>query len=419
MNRPTSPHEAGVLAGTTICYVSNADFSGWTRTYRQAISLAEAGAHVVFVGWDHLMPRALTDSPYEVVTVPGPKLPIYYASTSRSDAIRYLLNNTVCRFAHGAWNSALETWRYRSARRRFINAIRHTGADFVQAVDLPPLSEASEAARRMGARLIYDSHEYWAGFLKNPVWHAAAGWAEQLLATEGRVITKADLVLAVSDPMGDRISARYGITHPLTILNSPIARVKEVLPTSSPVRLVFHGGLSTDRNIDGLIRAMAHLSGRATLDVHGFNRTTSRGELVELIEELGLTGVVRLHGPFDYWNVIELLREYDVGVMAAKISEENFAVTLPNKVFDYMCAGLAMAMYDSVGVRSILDVVPYGIYLDSTSPETIARDLEPLINDPARIDRLKAAALKASPEYWWPAQGRRLVEEIARLRASD
>lgn len=403
------------LTGQTICYVSPADFSGWTRTYREAVAVAEAGARVCFVGWDELMPRAFTDSPFDSVPVTHVEMPSVRTSRSRSYVMRTLMNRTVNRVLNGRILRARTSLAIRRDRAHLIRAIRATGATIVQAVDLPALEIAEDAARLLGAKLTYDSHEYWTGFLTNPVWDQAREWGERLLELEAEIIKRVDLVIAVSDPMGSRIADRYGVPQPLTILNSPFTHVESAKPLSDPVRLVFHGGLSSDRNIDGLIRAMVPLVDRATLDIHGFNRTTNRSSLEGLIQELGLEATVKLHGPFEYQEVVDLISDYDVGVMAAKVSEENFEVTIPNKVYDCMCAGLAMAMYDSEGIRSALAEVDYGVTIDSTSPESIARDLSRMLDDPARIARMKATAVEAAPDYCWPAQGRKLVEALSLL----
>jgi len=227
------------------------------------------------------------------------------------------------------------------------------------------------------------------------------------------------MVLATSDAMGQRLSEMYGIPRPLTILNAPPQRVEVPRPVSWPVRFVFHGGLSRDRNVDGLIRAMEALRGQATLDVYGYGRTTDAGVLQDLIDALDLGGSVTLHGRFAYEGVVELLSSYDVGVMANRILEENFEVTLPNKVFDCMCAGLAIAMTGSTAVRATLDEVPFGITVDPSSPETIARDLGALLQDPNRIMAMKRAAVAAAPRYWWPEQGRRLLEGMCELLRDD
>ena len=395
------------LSGVVVAYVSTGGFSGATRTLKQARTLAKTGAQVFFVGYDGLVPELLVDSGVPVVAVPRPTP---WCSRSRVWLVRVALNLTIGR-AHSVW------WKHRT-RRVLVNAVSRTHANVVQAVDLPALECAYEASRRLRARLVYDSHELWSGFLQNPDLRAEPAWARELLLAEKRLVPAADRVIVVSDSMGERLRSRYRIVPPLTVLNAPPQRVDAVAPVSCPVRLVFHGGLSVDRNIDGLIRAMVYLRGRATLDIHGSSRTVDTHVLEELITELDLNEVVRLRGSFEYDQVMDLIRDYDIGVMAARVLEENFEIALPNKLFDCMCAGLAVAMTDTPAIRGVLDDVPFGITLDPSTPETIARDLGALIDDPDRIMAMKQAAVEASARYWWPEQGRKLVAALEEMLAS-
>jgi glycosyltransferase involved in cell wall biosynthesis len=373
-------------------------FAGVYRTLKQAKTLADAGVRVVFVGYEGLVPEAYLDSGLDVVLVKASTLG---SSEHPVWVIRVALNLTV----HRVRNWWLDRRRHPALRE----AVGNTGAHFVQCVELPGLEVAHQAARRFGARLIYDSNELWSGFLQSPDMNAPSDFAARLLDVERRLIAKADLVLTPSDALAARLSQNYAIRSPLTILNAPPNRAESARPVSRPVRLVFHGGLSADRNIDGLIRAMVYLNDRATLDIHGFSRTVQAGALQDLIDELGLGSVVRLHGSFEYEHVVEMLKDYDVGVMANRVVEGNFDVALPNKIFDCMCAGLAIAMTGSTAVCALLEEVPYGITVDPASPETIAHDLGALVDDSGRIQRMKQEAVAASSRYWWPEQGKKLV----------
>ncbi|MDZ4169164.1 MAG: glycosyltransferase family 4 protein [Coriobacteriia bacterium] len=407
------------------------------------------------MGYEHLMPQALLDSGHEIVLVPPPEPVVYVAptppempadrepivwrsSTSKNRVVRVLTNRTVNQLdyllrswanrhsdAYRAYMQADREYHKRlahpflyfdwQANEALVEAVVNTHADIVQAVDLPSLDTAWQASQRLHSRLVYAAHELWVGFVRNPDFNAQPFEAAGLLAVERRRIHDADLITVTSDTMGERLIQIYGIHKPLTILNSPPERVETPRPVSEPVRLVYHGGLSNDRNIDGLIRAVALMGDRVTLDIHGFSRTVDLGALANLAEELGLADTVRFHGAFEYADVVDLLSGYDVGVMTAKVIEENFEVTLPNKVFDCMCAGLAVAMYDSPAVRAVLAEVPFGITLDPSSPVSIARDLEPLVSDPDRIAQMKSAAVTAAHDYWWPAQGQALVDAFAHI----
>lgn len=400
-------HPVSPLSHKTVCYVSVSAFGGVWRTYKQAMSVTEAGAKAVFVSPAGHMPEVYRAAGFDCREVDAR----LRASEHPVWLVRVALNLTFHRVRNRIFR--------RYGNRALVRAVAATGADVVQATGLTSLEVAHEAARRLGAKLVYDGNELWAGFLKNPDMAADREWAERLLAMKRRLLPRADLVLAVSDLMADRLAERYPIRRPLVIHNAPPDRVTDVRPVSVPVRLVFHGGLSHDRNIDGLIRAMVHLRGRATLDIHGFERTARAADLKSLIDELGLQDAVTVHGEFEYPEIVRLLSRYDVGVMANGVLEENFEIALPNKVFDCMCAGLAVAMTGAPAMRALIEETGCGITLDPSSPETIARDLGALVDDPGRIMLMKEAAVRAAPRYWWPEQGRKLVAALEGVLRSE
>lgn len=403
-------NRSGPLRGITICYVSTEAYGGVWRTYKQARTLADAGARVVVAGFEGMIPGPLTRKPFEVVAVKGParcsammRHPWLFVSTVAA----YMRNRLLGAKRRGERPPASQRLRH----RLLSDSVARVGADIVQAIDLVSLECAHAAAHESGARLIYASNELWSEFVRNSDTGISAGVARHLLAIERELIGDADLVIAVSDPMAQQMVRQYDIQPPLVLLNAPPQKVDAVRSVSTPVRLVFHGGLSNDRNLDGLIRAMQGLSDVATLDIHGGGRTISVDALKELVDELGLSAAVTFHGPFDYEGIVELLATYDVGVWTAPM-DHVFSIALANKLFDSICAGLAVATGCSTAVRDILESAACGVCVETRCPETIARDLRALLVDPERILAMKRAAVDAAPRYWWPVQGERLVDAI-------
>lgn len=393
-----------VLAGKRICYVSTEAFSGTSRTMKQADSLAAAGASVFFVGYEEYLPAGIRDSSHAVVTA------LYRPAPTPgwlSPPLAKLYNRTLRR--------ARNAWRRVAAPRDLVAAIVSTGADIVQSVDLPALKCASLAARQLGAVLAFDSHEMWSGFLDNPEVGLSASDRRRLLRMERTYAPSADVVFVVSDEMGRRMRARYPLKSTLTVFNSPPGHLTSSTPTHTPVRLVFHGSLAATKNVDGLILAMKHLKGRATLDVHGGALTVREDQLQQLIAQNDLSDTVTLHGAFRYESVLPLLSEYDVGVYAAKQIEENFAISLPNKLFDCICAGLAVAMSDFPAIKDVVEQSGCGICLDPTSAETIALALGGLVDDPSAIDEMKARSREFAPTCSWDAQAAKIIGAFENL----
>lgn len=399
-------NQMGSLSGKTICYVSTDAFSGVTRTMKQARTVSDAGVQVCFVGYDEYLPDSVRDSGFRVVSVPFGVVP---RSTSRIPAVSKAYDATIRR--------ARNLLRRVLAPYGLVRAIVSTGADVVQSVDLPALRCSSLAADRLHAVLSFDSHEMWTGFLDNPELKVTGLDRRRLLHMEKRYAPRANVVFVVSDEMGRRMSHRYRLRSTITVLNSPPGYVTSSSQTKAPVRLVFHGSLSATKNVEGLLRAMSRLKGKATLDIHGAGLTLGEDYLARLVRENDLEGVVTIHGKFCYQDVLTMLAPYDVGVYAAKMIEDNFAISLPNKLFDCICAGLAVAASDFPAIRELLEGCGCGVCLDPTSTDTIASGLSALVDDPERIDAMKKHSLDLAPRIAWEVQGQRIVECFVSLLA--
>src|SRR5450759_1823318 len=114
-------------------------------------------------------------------------------------------------------------------------------------------------------------------------------------------------------------------------------------------------------------------------------------------------------------QVLPLLSGYDVGVYAARQIEENFAISLPNKLFDCICAGIAVAMSDFPAIRDVVERTGCGICLNPDSTETIARDLRNLVDHPEAIDEMKTHSREVAPTYAWEAQGAKIIRAFEDL----
>jgi glycosyltransferase involved in cell wall biosynthesis len=399
------------LSGITICYVSTEAYGGVWRTFKQARALADAGARVVVAGFEGMIPEPLTREPFEVVEVRGPgrlsavvQHPLLFA-VAVSDYVRN-------RILGARWRREHPPASQRLRHRLLSDAVARMSADILQGIDLVSLKCAHTAAHESGARLVYASNELWSEFVRNPDAGISGGVARHLLAVERELIGDAAIVIAVSDPMADRLLEQYDIVRPLVLLNSPPQKVDVARPVSSPVRLVFHGGLSSSRNLEGLIEAMSYLRGWAVLHIHGVSYNVAERTLQDLIDAHDLRETVRLCGRFEYEQIVDVLSDYDVGVWTAPM-DDVFTIALPNKLLDAICAGLAVATGCGEAVRQVLESTGCGVCVDVASPESIARDLGVLVSNRKAILEMKRAAVNAAPRYWWPEQGRKLIEAFS------
>jgi hypothetical protein len=108
--------------------------------------------------------------------------------------------------------------------------------------------------------------------------------------------------------------------------------------------------------------------------------------------------------------MIDLVREaarFDVGLFALPGHSRHNQYALPNKLFEYVMAGLALCISDLPEMTRIVRHYDLGVLIAKVKPNAIAAAVNEL--DQVKIDRHKKRALDAARELNWETEGARLV----------
>jgi glycosyltransferase involved in cell wall biosynthesis len=258
--------------------------------------------------------------------------------------------------------------------------------DVVHANDIDTLPAGLALARRSGARLVYDAHELYSEF-EAP----APRLAQQLtLALERRLARRADTVVTVSDHMARELQARLGLpAQPLVVTNAP--RRTTVEPREfedGPLRVVYQGGLGPGRHLDDLLEA-ARADGIALwIRI----RLAEPAALREAIERRGLTGRVHVLEPVPPGRVLEALRDFEVGLVFDRPRTRNSELSVPNKFFEYLMAGLAVVTPHLETLGPLVTENGIGLTYEPGSPDALPATLERLAADRGAVREMRARA---------------------------
>lgn len=400
------------LKGRKILFLSSTDFSNRTREFREAVTLADAGAEVTVLGYAKGVPELWKDSRiHSLLFVPQTQTPIY--SKNRYRFIRIFLNLSV-NIIRRAWRKCVTRM---IEQRHFYRAATKLRPDIVHAMDLPSLKDAAIIANNANAVLVYDASEYWRGFSKNATWDNERQVVKRYLKDEKRYIAKASLILTTSQTMSNRLKQDYNIENTLCLYNAPLCRgsFPEPLPVGEKLKVVFHGNIGPDRNLDGLLLALAAAPKNITLDVYGEFVLGAQSICEKIIKEEGLQDRVNLHGKFTYGEMLDFLPKYDLEFYPAKAVDGNFNITLPNKVFDCICSGLALVVPDFDSMREIIDSVNNGFVVDTDSQKALLDSLIWLVENKEMVTSYKKAAHNNAHLYSWECQAEKLLNAYSGL----
>lgn len=379
-----------------------------TRPDKHIRALLEAGAEVIVLG---NYPRWLEErlSPIGKISFVTPRyLQREYCSENKIWLIRVALNLT--------WHK-LEARYFPNYTKleHMLKLSKKYKPHVVLCFNPTYFRVARKIAQKCNARLVYDSGEFWPGYAKHPFWKQNPVQIEQHLSSEKECIAATDMVVTTSGIMSERLNEYYGIENTVTFLNSQedIGGLAEAA-VQYPIKFVFHGMLGADRNVKNLIIAMRELE-NCTLDLYGdfYTEDDKRGIVEEISKDL--EGRVTLHGPFSGSQIKEFLPKYDIGVYPAIALDDNFNVTLPNKLFDCIVHGLALAVPKFDSIVQIIDRENNGWIIDTSSPESMRDDFRSLIELPEEVARMKEASRVAADRYSRGAQAHGLVEAYQRM----
>ena len=132
-------------------------------------------------------------------------------------------------------------------------------------------------------------------------------------------------------------------------------------------------------------------------------------------EDLGLAARVRFipRVPFDQLHAYTC--SADVGLCLIKGTGRSFYHSLPNKLFEYMMAGLPVVASDFPEMQRVVAETGCGITVPPTDKGAVQQAIAGLLGDADRLARCRRASLTAAERYNWEAEAPRLLEAYQTL----
>ncbi|MBK7133934.1 MAG: glycosyltransferase [Bacteroidales bacterium] len=305
--------------------------------------------------------------------------------------------------------------------RLFIYLLSHR-FDILVANDLDTLLPNFLISKLKGLPLVYDSHEYFTGVpeLQN---RPFIRWIWKSI--EKSTFPKLKYVITVSDSIADQYKIEYGI-RPLTVRNcshntssiKPIIRSEIGIPTDH-LLLVYQGtGINVSRGGDELIDAIS-LTQNVTLLIIGSGDALDT--LKSKVQELNLGERVRFIDKLPWTELMKYTKSADAGLSLDKNNNLNYAFSLPNKLFDYLSAGIPVIAGDLPEVSKIISENNCGIIISEVTSHKISEALNELLSNPDKLSLLQKNAVIASQKLNWETESEivtKLYKEILGLKGA-
>lgn len=404
---------SGASNGKRAWIISYTGVSNEPRVLRQCEALLSDGWQVVVCGFDGHSPR-----PPEWTFVRLPQsYPFSGAITQilvRSGhwarlALRYGDRTPLARFLAHIAHASTPLWLHiRLTLLHLARAHPELCADLVIAHDYHTSDIGYAIAKHYGAAFSIDVHEYAREQYSNdPEW---VKWQRPTItAIQDDYLRHSDVTTVVCKGIADLLTKESPLKTPaIVIRNVPFKNTRPFRKTPEQVTVLYHGDLSKPRDIHVAIASVPLWRPEFRLLLRGSGHADYVASLHQQIEQLGLQDRVSIVPPVPFEKIIEKANESDIGFFSYTSYSPQIQFALPNKIFEYIMAGLAICITDLTEVGRVVNHYNNGYLIKQHSPEGIAAAINRF--DRETIDAFKRASIAASEELNWEVERTHLLE---------
>lgn len=275
---------------------------------------------------------------------------------------------------------------------------------------LLPFALAVSASRQdMSKRcpVIMDAREFYPRqFEHQPAWRLVLHGINDYICR--RYLPQADLVFTVSPGLVEGYRKDYGV---LCELLPSYATFQNIMPHATDagvIRCIHHGAATPGRHIENMLEAFALLPEKAQLDLM---LVPNNPRYFESLRRMAVDiPNVNFVPPVPMKDIVRHIARYDMGIFLLHANSFNHRHTLPNKLFEFIQARLAVAVSPVPDMAMLVREYGVGVVADGFSPQDFAACIKALA--PAHVDRYKAHADNAARSLCWERNDMLLQEKL-------
>ncbi len=296
--------------------------------------------------------------------------------------------------------------------------------DFIYINDYPLLKSGVQLKAQLKTKLIYDTHEIYVETINQffPTSGIKSLYGKVLIALnkwlhkrrETRLIKQVDFMVTVCDSFRQFFKKRYDV-NALVLKNCPLDLPQ--LTESNLLRenlnlketdkiLLYQGAFNYSRGLEKLILSAQHFNNNIQLVLMGDGPLQSR--LKELAKD---KSNVHFHPKVPFSELIHYSASADIGILLIEAKNRSKELTLPNKVFEYMAAGIPFITNKLPEASSIVEQHNCGYIIEDSNPECIASAVNNIfVEDFTHKGHLGRKAIEN--HYLWDMDFEKLIKQI-------
>lgn len=257
--------------------------------------------------------------------------------------------------------------------RNIFNVAKKIDADVYHAHEPDSFQVATRLKKELGAKIIYDSHEYYPEAFAEHFGFLGPLARKLLYLYEKRLCKYADAVITVNDILVNKFKKYHDNVQ--LIPNYPVIRHKIFKDKSNDKpTFVYVGGLREDRGIFKILQAIEIIKNEnfRYIFVGAFETSKFKSKCKEFADnklkktDIAFTGKIPHEKVFDYLNIAH------VGFVILQPGNWRYVNSEPVKLFEYMSSKVAIIGSEFPMIKNIISLSNNGILVKPDSPKDIA-----------------------------------------------
>lgn len=279
--------------------------------------------------------------------------------------------------------------------------------DLIHANDFDTLIQSYIASLICKCPIIYDSHE-----INSENAGITESWIRKKYTVffEKLIVPRVNAVVSVSNAAAHYFQEKYNIKPPIVVTNCPWKYEGDLnsKKSSKHFEALYQGKMIGGRGYEEFVESAKYFDNNVLAVIRGYG--TIENSLRKIIAEKGLSKKVRFDEPVEIKEIIPKATCSHLGVVLTKPVNLNFKLTVSNKIFEYIQAGLPVIMSDVPEHKYLNERYNFGVIIKDLTPENIAKNINELALDNHKYNQLRTNAIKAAECLHWENESQKLLQ---------
>ena len=289
--------------------------------------------------------------------------------------------------------------------------------DLIYSNDLDTLPACFLTSKLRKKQIIYDTHEY---FTEVPELVSRPKIQRIWEKIEEFIFPKLNKIITVNQSIANLYTEKYGkqieVIRNIQITYRPEyhkTREELDLPTEKHILILQGSGINIQRGAEEACLTMNYLPDNFLLLICG------NGDAIPVVKDIVYKNHLENNVIFKPKMDFEELRQYtmaaDLGLAIDKDTNINYHYSLPNKLFDYIHAGIPVLASKLVELEKIINEFDIGYFIQNHKPEHIAATIQQIFENEEVYQQKKKNTIKASQALNWENEEKKLMKVIQKI----